>query len=83
MSGLDKQLIDLIENSRCEKMQAILDHLPVVRYFVLPDSISKYLPDDVVVVGQLMDAVVIEIETRRNLPSTRIFYYSILGRPRR
>ena len=36
MSGFDYQLIDLIENLRCEKTQVILDRLPVVRRFVLP-----------------------------------------------
>ena len=36
MSGFDNQLIDLIENLRCEKTQIILDRLPVVCRFVLP-----------------------------------------------
>ena len=42
MSGFDNQLIDLIENLRCEKTQVILDRLPVVRRFVLP---AKEPPD--------------------------------------
>ncbi len=42
MSGLDNQLIDLIENLSCEKTQVILDRLPVVRRFVLP---GKEPPD--------------------------------------
>lgn len=74
MSGFDNQLIDLIENLRCEKTQVILDRLPVVCRFVLPPTMSEHLPDGVVMVSQLMDAVVIAVETQaqyakhQNLP---------------
>jgi len=64
MSGFDNQLIDLIENLRCEKTQVILDRLPVVCRFVLPPTMSEHLPDGVVMVSQLMDAVVIAVETQ-------------------
>ena len=63
MSGFDNQLIDLIENLRCEKTQVILDRLPVVGRFVLPPTMSEHLPDGVVMVSHLMDAVVIGVET--------------------
>ena len=74
MSGFDHQLINLIDNLRCEKTQVILDRLSFVRRFVLPASMPEHLPDRVVMVGQLMDAVVIGVETQtqhakhQNLP---------------
>ena len=55
MSGFDHQLINLIDNLRCEKTQVILDRLSFVRRFVLPASMPEHLPDRVVMVGQLMD----------------------------
>ena len=64
MSGFDHQLINLIDNLRCEKTQVILDRLSFVRRFVLPASMPEHLPDRVVMVGQLMDAVVIGVETQ-------------------
>ena len=74
MSGFDNQLIDLIENLSCEKTQVILYRLPVVGRFVFPPTMSEHLPDAVVMVSQLMDAIVIAVETQaqyakhQNLP---------------
>jgi len=64
MSGLDHQLIDLIQNLMCEKTQVILDRLQVVCRFVFPASVPEHLPDGVVLVGQLMDTVVIGVEAQ-------------------
>ena len=64
MSSLDYQLIDLIQNLRCEKTQVILDRLQVVCRFVLPPSMPEHLSNGVVMVGQFMDAVVIGVEAQ-------------------
>ena len=64
MSSLDYQLIDLIQNLRCEKTQVILDRLQVVCRFVLPISMPEHLPNGVVMVGQFMNSIIIGVEAQ-------------------
>ena len=83
MSGFDHQLINLIDNLRCEKRQVILDRLSFVRRFVLPASMPEHLPDRVVMVGNSWMRSLSVLRPRRSTLNTRIFHCSIPGRPRR
>ena len=74
MTGVHDDLIDLVENSRGEKTQVVLDRLQMIRGFVSPASMTGHLPKGVVMVGQFMNAVVIGVEPQaqdsenQNLP---------------
>jgi len=64
MSSLDYQLIDLIQNLRCEKTQVVLDRLQVVCRFVLPTPMLEHPANGVVMAGQLMNSIIIGVEAQ-------------------
>ena len=61
MSGLHHQLIDFIQNIGVEKIQVVLECLPIIACLVFPVSMLEHLPYRVVMVDQLMEAVMVGV----------------------